>query len=647
MKKLIFKIMALAILSSIELIAITENSLVSPINMGIYNITDTSVRISFKDMSSNEKGFKVTYLEDGQKIVSVVKSRDLVGTGKYNYVNLKNLHPSSLYQVSIVAFNKDGKSSPLVKYCRTLASKEIDVNSPPIANAGKNKSMLFGTSILMRGIATDSDGTISSYLWEEGSKVLGNTSAFTYTPSSEGIKKLTFSVTDDDGAKAQDSVDIMVVDQSVVSINDFGAIPDDNKDDTEAIQKALAVNGHITMKRGVYNVHGLVRLNKETVIEGMGSTFLSVLDTSNNGRTSKNILTLSGDKITIKNLILDGAYTSGNAKEGNNVSSLLHIYDSNNVLLDNVNTVNYSSNWWSRFNFSKLNANHRMDMYHVVYIGFSKNITIKNMEQLGNIKTEGLLIYESDNISVENFKSLNSPKIWTSLNVIASDNITMNNIEVADGLPNQGGSSINFIANYHFLVKNTKTTTKQGFDISNEIRGNTLNSRVTRDTSYGVFDNCHFEGQRALYGYPTINKSEDLVFKNTKFIPTKEGYATWGARIQRAGKIRFENCTFGSKKYKTYGIIMGDSDDIIIKNSTFINPSMAIYIFGENFGKLKVENNHFIGDNYSPINFYWSKGYGKEGHLKEFLYGGNKIEGALIKSLYKIKGDFKIDKISK
>ena len=438
----------------------------------------------------------------------------------------------------------------------------------------------------------------------------------------------------------------------IVSINDFGAIPNDNKDDTEAIQKALAVNGHITMKKGVYNVHGLIRLNKDTVIEGKDSTFLSLLDTTNKGRTSKNILTLSGDKIVIKNLILDGAYTNGNSKEGTNVSSLLHIYDSNNVILDNVKTINHVSNWWSSksFNFSKLNSNHKMDMYYVVYIGFSKNITIKNMEQLGNIKTEGLLIYESDNISIENFKSLHSPKIWTSLNIIASDNITLDNVEVADGKLNDGGSSINFIANHHFLVKNTKTTTKQGFDISNETRANKLNTRVTRDTSYGVFDNCYFKGQRALYGYPIINKSEDLVFKNTKFIPTKEGYASWGVRIQKAGKIQFENCTFGNKKYKTYGIIMGDSDKIVIKNSTFINPSVAIYIFGEKFGTLKVENNYFRGDNYSPINFYWSKskGDGKEAHLKEFSYSKNKTDGTLINSnLYDIKGDFKIDKISK
>jgi len=46
-----------------------------------------------------------------------------------------------------------------------------------------------------------------------------------------------------------------------VSINSYGAIPNDNKDDTQAIKKALSVSNHITMKQGIYNVHGIEKLN--------------------------------------------------------------------------------------------------------------------------------------------------------------------------------------------------------------------------------------------------------------------------------------------------------------------------------------------------------------------------------------------------
>jgi len=426
-----------------------------------------------------------------------------------------------------------------------------------------------------------------------------------------------------------------------VDITLFGAIPNDNIDDTEAIKNALAINGSITMPTGIYNVKELVIAGK-TVIDGNNSTFKSQLDTTNGGRTSKNIMTISGEGIEIRNLLLDGAYTSGNAKEGKNVSSLLHIYDSKDVLLDGVDTINYASNWWSskKFNFSLLNSNHKMDMYYVIYIDFSNNITIKNMKQKGNIITEGLMIYESDNIKIKNFTSYKSPNIWTSLHVVASDNIKMDSVNVSDGEVNQGGSSINFIANHHFNLNRIKTTTKQGFDISNEIRVKGLKGRITRDTSFGVFKDCHFEGQRGLYGYPTINKSEELLFKNTKFIPTKEGYATWGARVQKAGNIRFEDCTFGSKKFKTYGIIMGDSKQITIQNCKFINPSIGLYIYGKDFNKVNIENSIFDGDNYSPVSFHWDK----DGNLKEFRFINNKTRGKLINNkLYSVTGKFKIE----
>ncbi len=428
-----------------------------------------------------------------------------------------------------------------------------------------------------------------------------------------------------------------------IDITLFGAVPNDEIDDTEAIKKALAINGSITMPTGIYNVKELVRIGK-TIIHGNNSTFISQLDTTDSGRSSKNIMTLSGNRIEIKNLLLDGAYTNGNAQEGDNVSSLLHIYDSKNILLEGVDTINHVSNWWSsdRFNFSLLNRNHSMDMYHVVYIGFSNHVTIKNMRQRGNIKTEGLMIYESDNIDIENFKSSQSPNIWTSLHIVASDNIKMNHIYVDDGVPNQGGSSVNFIANYHFNLKNIETRNKQGFDISNEIRVKGVRGRVTRDTSFGTFEDCHFEGQRAFYAYPTIEKNRGLLFKNTKFIPTKEGKATWGIRVERGGDIRFDSCTFGNKRFKTYGMIMGDCEKIVVQNCEFINPSTGIYIYGKKFGKIYIENNIFNGYKYSPLNFYWKK----EGVLEELKFKDNRVKGELINSkTYNITGKFIIKNI--
>jgi len=617
---------------------------VAPINVGAYNFTDTSARISFKDISNNETGFRIKHVQAGNIVLATELSTDPTSMG-YKYVNLTGLIPSTFYTIDIVTFNEHGDSAPLRKSFRTLKSLISEpINQKPFVNAGEDKVLALGESLELNGIGIDNDGAISSYLWKEGNEVLANTASFVYSPTSEGLKTLTFSIIDNDGKKSEDSMNLLVTALSMMSINDFGAIANDNKDDTEAIQKALNVNGRITMERGVYDVHGIVRLDAKTIIDGNGSTFKSKLETINNSRTSKNILSLQGDKIVIKNLLLDGAYSNGNSKAGTNVSSLLHIYDSKNILLDNVDMINHASNWWGNgFNFSNLNADHTKDMYHAVYIGFSKGIEIQNMEQRANIKTEGLLIYESDNIVINNFKSVNSPKIWTSLNIIASNDINLSNIVASDGSKNQGGSSINFIANHHFRVKNVKTTTKQGFDISNEISDPKATGRVTRDTSYGIFEDCHFEGQRALYGYPSIGKHEDLIFRNTKFIPTKAGYATWGVRIQKAGVIKFENCTFGSEYYKTFGIIMGNSNEIIIENSQFINPNIGVYIYDKTFGKVRLSNNKFSGDKYYPLRFS-----GANGRLNELSLHDNKARGKLIADkFYTIGGSFQIGRVIK
>jgi len=241
------------------------------------------------------------------------------------------------------------------------------------------------------------------------------------------------------------------------------------------------------------------------------------------------------------------------------------------------------------------------------------------------------LVYESDNISIENFKSVNSVNIWTALHVIASDNIILKHVNISDGLVWSNGSSINFFANHHFLVSDVNTTHKHGFDISNEVVG-VPSGRVNRDTSYGVFENCKFEGYHPLQAYPTKNIHEDLKFINCKFVPSRVQSGAYGVRFQKAGDILFDNCTFGNKNVTTrFNMIMGDTRRLTITNSKFINTkykdtlSASIYIYGGEFGDINVSNNSFNGVNYSPVLFIrnGASEYGSSGVVKEFRFINN------------------------
>ena len=103
------------------------------------------------------------------------------------------------------------------------ASDEVSVtvrqaNQPPTVNAGSDQVVDAGMMVVLAGTASDPDGTIVSYLWEQtgGTTVsLAGTAAATAmftTPDVSMDETLTFrlTVTDDDGATASDEVSVTV-----------------------------------------------------------------------------------------------------------------------------------------------------------------------------------------------------------------------------------------------------------------------------------------------------------------------------------------------------------------------------------------------------------------------------------------------------
>jgi parallel beta-helix repeat protein len=88
-------------------------------------------------------------------------------------------------------------------------------NIPPVANAGIDQTITLPTnSVTLNGSGTDSDGTISSYLWTKvsgpsGSTITSSSSAgTTVTALVQGIYKYELKVTDNGGAIARDTMQI-------------------------------------------------------------------------------------------------------------------------------------------------------------------------------------------------------------------------------------------------------------------------------------------------------------------------------------------------------------------------------------------------------------------------------------------------------
>lgn len=97
-------------------------------------------------------------------------------------------------------------------------------NVAPVASAGADKNALSGSAVLLPGTATDSDGTIASYVWSQtaGTAVtLSNastpTASFT-APTVAANTPLTFllTVTDNSGASASDDIIVTITPPGVV-----------------------------------------------------------------------------------------------------------------------------------------------------------------------------------------------------------------------------------------------------------------------------------------------------------------------------------------------------------------------------------------------------------------------------------------------
>jgi len=118
------KLLLVAMILSLNAQATTPTA---PINAGAYDFTENSARLSFKDTSDNEEGFRAYY---NGEVIAVAQPKE--GNSSYQYIDLIDLTPSTLYTVNIVAFNSDGESSALVKSFRTISTSTSQNPNAPV-----------------------------------------------------------------------------------------------------------------------------------------------------------------------------------------------------------------------------------------------------------------------------------------------------------------------------------------------------------------------------------------------------------------------------------------------------------------------------------------------------------------------------------
>ncbi|HLA60210.1 MAG TPA: PKD domain-containing protein, partial [Puia sp.] len=111
--------------------------------------------------------------------------------------------------------DKGAKTSDNIQI--TVNAATAPANQPPVANAGADQTIQLPTSIVsLTGTGTDADGTIASYSWTKSSGPAGGTIATPTTANTnitgliQGVYVFTCTVTDNQGTKATDNVQVTV-----------------------------------------------------------------------------------------------------------------------------------------------------------------------------------------------------------------------------------------------------------------------------------------------------------------------------------------------------------------------------------------------------------------------------------------------------
>ncbi len=119
--------------------------------------------------------------------------------------------------VLTVTDNSGAVGKDTMKLTVNSAGSQPAPNKPPIANAGPDQTIILPTNnVNLSGIGTDSDGTVSTYLWTRISGPTGctisniNSGSTSVTGLAQGVYNFVLTVTDNSGAVGKDTIMITV-----------------------------------------------------------------------------------------------------------------------------------------------------------------------------------------------------------------------------------------------------------------------------------------------------------------------------------------------------------------------------------------------------------------------------------------------------
>ena len=289
--------------SDTVVVTITETPNIVPIaNAGVDQVVEKNILVTLDGGTSSDS--------DG----SIASYRWIEGT--------LLLSSSSLFTISSLSLGEHTIQLEVTDDAGAVASDTVTItindvpNIAPQANAGVDQTVNEEESVTFTSTSTDSDGSIGSLIWEDGSIILSTSSSFNISTLSVGTHTVTLTVTDDKGAISTDTVTIIVnalantapianagSDRVILLGNSTTLDASDSVDTNGNIVSYLWIDGSTYLSSAK-------TFTLSSLTAGIHSIELSVTD--NDGAINKNTVEIRVNTIPIANAGVNQEVTFGN-----------------------------------------------------------------------------------------------------------------------------------------------------------------------------------------------------------------------------------------------------------------------------------------------------------------------------------------------
>lgn len=208
----------------------------------------------------------------------------------YKDAGVTGVSNATLSQLNIIVSGLTATDVDTTEELEALTT-QLDINIKPTANAGGNKSTQVNQAVTLSGSGVDSDGSITSYKWEKDGVVISTNASFDYSPNTVGIDTLTFTVMDNDGDVASDSIVV-----TVTPVVPPGSVTNKKPNVNAGADKAVQINNKITISGSASDSDGTISSHVWRKGSEVISTDLSFEYTPTKVGTDHLMLTATDDK---------------------------------------------------------------------------------------------------------------------------------------------------------------------------------------------------------------------------------------------------------------------------------------------------------------------------------------------------------------